>query len=271
MSYIERRKYNGCPINLYRLDKKDSIGGMSTPKFKFIFRNIKEVRRVFLMGHHGSYSFYALSKLREELPNLKNAKLIFLEVIGQGNPYTWDLRSRYQDLPYVSIESGSYSAMRLKLMWYKSLNIKDDIILELNSSVKYPQEVYKDDFFDVYNHLGDCVTHILPIESGNLLESLLYWSKEYRVNYKFLAIVTESFKSINRVRNQFKNDKNVEIIECDQVSYEEYLKAENEFFNETSVHLEPSNSIHLLEVINRVVVDDPLLWITSPYMDINKL
>lgn len=271
MSLIEKKKYNGCPIYIYRLDQKDGIGGMSVPKFKFIFRNMKDVRRVFLMGHHGSYSFYALAKLREELPCLSRAKLIFLEVIDQSNPYTWDLRSRYQDLEYVSIETGSYSAMKLKLMWYKSLNIKDDVILEINSSVKYPEEVYKDDFFDIYNHLGKNVTHILPIESGNLLKSLIYWSNEFSANHKFLGIITESFKSLSQIKHQFKDYSNVEIMQCDMLDYSQYIEMEEKFFKETSIHLEPSNSIHLLEVINRKIVDDPLLWITSPYMEIDKL
>lgn len=271
MSFIEKTKYHGCPVNLYRLDLKENIGGMSVPRFKYIFRNIKEVRRVFLMAHHGSYSFYTLSKLRNELPPLNKAKLIFLEVITPGNPYTWDLRSRYQDLPYIKIETGSYNAMRLKLLWYKSLNIKDDIILELNSSVKYPEEVYKEEFFDVYNHLEDNVSHILPYGSGNLLESLLYWSNQFNAKHKFYAVLTESFKSLTEVQNRYKGVKNVEIFQCDNINYEEYLKMENSFFDETSVHLEPINTIHLLEVINRIIVDDPLLWITSPYMDIDKL
>lgn len=267
MSFIEQIKYNGLPHYLYRLDIKDPSGDISSQGFRFILRNMKSVRRVFLMAKHGSYSFYTLAKLRQELPCLKDSRLFFLEVIANSNPYTWDVRSRYQDMEYIRILTGSYTGLSMKLMWYKSLNIKDDLFLDPGGKIKYPQEIYKDDFFDIYNHLGEGVTHILPILTGNLMDSLIYWSNEFEAKHNFIGIVTESFKSQSYYTKKYKDNKNVEIISPDKIDYEKYLEEETSFYDQTKVHLEPVNTVHLLDALKIRDIEKPMLWITSPYIE----
>lgn len=267
MSFIEQIKYSGLPHYLYRLDKKDPTGGISSQGFRFILKNLKSVRRVFLMAKHGSYSFYTLAKLRQELPCLENSRLYFLEVISNSNPYTWGIRARYQDMQYIKISTGSLTSMNLKLMWYKSLNIKEDLFLEPGGHIKYPQEIYKDDFFDIYNHLGKEVTHIMPILTGNLMDSLIYWSDEFGAKHKFIGVVTESFKSVSYFKKKYKNNKNIEIIPSEKIDYEKYLEEENSFFEETKIHLEPVNTVHLLDALKIRDIEKPVLWMTSPYIE----
>lgn len=282
----------GYPIFLKREDLLFPGGGNKVRRFQAFFEKMGQVDRVATLSDPGAHTFYILRHFlvdgdsNEEIGGAK--ELIFLERKTPLTPYAEMIRQKYLQHPNIKVSQASSFIQMLRFMLYKYASFGRVQTIGIGGHVKVTPNPFERALEECVEqlkqeHIKGNVVHLFPISSGNMADGFLHYvHKQGLTHHFFVGVTTGDRFSIPLLQWKYAKEKRMKLVRPKRYSYAEYVNKATEFYQKTSVWLDPIHTIHLTDVLedqpflkNRTFPkvatfpkDEPtlVLWITSPFV-----
>lgn len=265
---IKEISFKGRIYTLVCMNTLSPGGGNKIHRFLKEIHRKKQVDTIVALSDTGSHTFHTLVTLKENLPELKNTQLLFLEIRGRHDPYSRSLEKKYKNNTSVKVISGSLLTLLPLFFLKKIIHKPSTLILGIGGHIQDARNVYENQLIHCLNQLPREaeVYHVLPVSSGNLLDSFLYTEKHWKLkNQNFIGVTTGPPLSRRLLKLKYRGRDNVTLKAPLKMSYNDFLIKAREFHLHSEIWLDPVHTIHLTEAVENLPPKAHIvLWITTP-------
>lgn len=268
---VHLREFGGRAF-LKREDLYGPAGGNKVRRFDAFFGDRPRMTRVMGLSDPGAHTFHVLKEyLADESQNTGTDRLLFLERSVEITPYAARLREGYANNPRIHVSRAPLSTQVAKYMVNRYLLHVPSV--GIGGSMHLSPNPFADAMRETVHQLrargaGANAAHLFALASGTMADGFL--EETAFTQTKLIAALTGSPSTRPFVRSRYRNLPGLTLQDPPRTSWGEYKQLASRFHDQTGVWLDPTHTIHLLELLRNPVVQNSrniVLWITCPRID----
>ncbi len=262
--------WNGY-INLfaYRLDL---VGGSKVVRFQHFLKQHSTIETLVAFSYPGAQTFHVLNALNSSLEKNRQMKLLFLEQEAKENPFTEARRDLYLKEENIKVINAPFWQQMFRFFFYKYFGGKKYTTLGIGGHIELNGgNPYAEFYNDACSKLeSKKIIHLFCIASGNMADCFLEIIKQKNNKHHLAGVTTGGNKTFPYLSYKYRNEKNISLYRPQDYSYEAYKEKAKAFYQQSGFWLDPTHTIHLLDVLNRNLLPKDatiVMWVTCSLVE----
>lgn len=243
----------------------DLVGGNKGFRFMQFFKEHKNIKTLVALSNPGAHTFHVL----------KDGKLnyLFLEQEMETNPYTEARREIYLTQKNIQVIQSPFWQQMIRFFYYKYFGKKEYTTIGIGGHIDLKdtnpyEKVFREccEQLTSVSTIGKKVIHLFPIASGNMADCFLQLLSDHQL----AAVTTGGKRTFPYLQFKYRSRKNICLYKPLDYSYEEYKEKAKSFYNKSNFWLDPTHTIHLLDVLDQQLLPKEaiiVMWITCPLVE----